>query len=130
MRITKTAVLAALLAFGLACGYSAKSSTPASAGTMPDISGLVPDNAPSGSTGVVLTVNGTNFNGNATVNWNGAALTTQFVSASQLTAALPDADVASAGAASVTVTNPGTAGGIYGGGTMAETSNSMTFTIN
>jgi hypothetical protein len=30
----------------------------------------------------------------------------------------------------VTVTNPGTAGGIYGGGTSAATSNSMAFTIN
>jgi len=32
--------------------------------------------------------------------------------------------------AAVTVTNPGTPGGIYGGGTAAETSNSVTFTIN
>jgi hypothetical protein len=30
----------------------------------------------------------------------------------------------------VTVTNPGTAGGVYGGGTSAETSAPMTFTIN
>jgi hypothetical protein len=30
----------------------------------------------------------------------------------------------------VTVTNPGTPGGQYGGGTAAETSNMMTFTVN
>jgi hypothetical protein len=37
--------------------------------------------------------------------------------------------IATAGTVSVTVTNPGTPGGQYGGGTMAETSNIMTFTI-
>jgi len=77
-----------------------------------------------------LMVTGTNFNGNASINWNGTALTTTFVSGTQLTATIPAADVASAGTAAVTVTNPGTPGGVYGGGTAAETSNSMTFTIN
>jgi hypothetical protein len=47
-----------------------------------------------------------------------------------LTATIPASDVATAGTITVTVTNPGTPGGIYGGGTMAQTSNSMTFTIN
>jgi len=126
----KTAILAALLALGMACGYSSKATTPAAPGTTPNISELVPNNANHGSTGVVLTVNGTNFNSNATINWNGTALSTTFVSNAQLMATLPNSDLTSAGTATVTVTNPGTAGGIYGGGTMAETSNSMTFTIN
>jgi hypothetical protein len=130
MKIAKAVFLAALLAAGMACGYSSKATTPAAAGTMPNISALVPDNANAGSTGVVLTINGTLFNSNATVNWEGAALTTTFVSANQLMATVPNSDVATSGTATVTVTNPGTAGGIYGGGTMAETSNSMTFTIN
>jgi hypothetical protein len=130
MKITKTVFLAALLALGLACGYSSKATTPAAAGTMPNITALAPDSSAAGSIGVVLTVNGTNFNSNATVNWAGAALTTTFVSANQLTANVPDSDVANSGTATVTVTNPGTPGGIYGGGTMAATSNSMTFTIN
>jgi hypothetical protein len=130
MKTAKAIFLAALLAAGLACGYSSKPSTPAAQGTIPNIAELMPDNANSGSAGVVLTVNGTNFNSNATINWNGAALTTTFVSTSQLMATLPNTDVESAGTAAVTVTNPGTPGGIYGGGTMAETSNSMTFTIN
>ncbi len=130
MKIAKTVFLAALLTAALACGYSKKASTPAAAGTLPSVTALSPDNAPAGSTGVVLTVNGANFNGNATVNWNGTAVTTQFVSSGQLTATIPDADIATAGTASVNVTNPGTAGGIYGGGTMAESSNPMTFTIN
>lgn len=130
MKITKTLLLAALLALGAACGYSAKATTPATAGTMPNITALVPDNTNAGSTSVVLTVNGTSFNSNATIDWNGAALSTSQVSANQLTATVPDSDVATSGTATVTVTNPATAGGIYGGGTMVETSNSMTFTVN
>jgi len=130
MKTTKTIFLAILLAVGAACGYSSKSTTPPAAGTMPNISALVPNNANAGTTGVVLTVNGTSFNGNASINWNGTALTTTHVSANQLMTTVPDADVATAGTAAVTVINPGTAGGIYGGGTSPETSNSMTFTIN
>jgi len=130
MKIAKTLILATLLAAGLACGYSSKATTPATPGTTPNISELMPDNANSGTTGVVLTVNGTHFNSNATINWNGTPLTTTFVSASQMMTTLPSADVESSGTAAVTVTNPSTAGGIYGGGTAAETSNSTTFTIN
>lgn len=130
MKVTKTILLAALLATGLACGYSAKKTTPASPGTMPNIAALSPSSTAAGSMGVVLTVNGTNFNSNGTINWNGTALATTHVSANQLMTTIPNADVATSGTAMVTVTNPGTPGGIYGGGTQAETSNSMTFTIN
>jgi hypothetical protein len=130
MKITQTLLLAALLALGAACGYSAKATTPATAGTLPNINALVPDNANAGSTSLVLTVNGTSFGSDATIDWNGTALTTSYVSANQLTATVPDSDVATSGTATVTVTNPATAGGIYGGGTLAETSNDMTFTIN
>ena len=131
MKNAKIVLVAALLALGLGCGYSSKSSTtPASPGAMPAISALSPASAPAGSMGVVLTVNGTNFNGNATINWNGTALTTSHVSSNQLAATIPNADLATSGTATVTATNPGTPGGLYGGGTMAETSNSMTFTIN
>jgi predicted heme/steroid binding protein len=131
MKSAKTVLLAALLALGLACGYSSKATTPATAGTTPTIAALVPDNTNSGGPAFVLTVNGTNFNSNAAINWNGTAQTTTHVSGSQLTATIPATAIATSGTtAMVTVTNPGTPGGIYGGGTMAETSNSMTFTIN
>ena len=132
MKITKTIILATLLAAGLGCGYSSKATTPPAAGTMPNIAALVPSSTATGNTlgtnGLMVT--GTNFNANATVNWNGTALATSFVSGTQVTATIPAADVASAGTAAVTVTNPGTPGGQYGGGTAAETSTSMTFTIN
>jgi type IV pilus biogenesis protein CpaD/CtpE len=130
MKSSKTILLAALLALGLGCGYSAKSTTPAVAGTMPTVSALAPSSVTAGSPSFVLTVNGTNFNGNAAINLNGTAQMTSHVSANQLTATVPAASVATAGTVTVTVTNPGIAGGIYGGGTAAETSNSMTFTIN
>jgi IPT/TIG domain-containing protein len=130
MRTAKTVVLVGLLAVGLACGYSKHSTTPPMAGSMPNISALAPNNMNAGSASFVLTVNGTNFNSNATINWNGTAQTTSFVSANQLAATIPAASVATAGTVMVTVTNPGTPGGIYGGGTSAETSNGMTFTIN
>lgn len=132
MKIAKTIFLAALLTMGVACGYSSKPTTPASPGTMPNIVSLVPSSTTAGTSlgpnGLMVT--GANFNSNATINWNGTAVATSFVSGTQLTATLPDADLAAQGTATVTVTNPGTPGGIYGGGTSPETSNSMTFTIN
>ncbi len=130
MNAVKTIILSGLLAVGLACGYSKHATTPAVAGTMPNINDLAPNSMAAGSASFVMTVDGTNFNGNAAINWNGTAQTTTHVSANQLTATIPGADIATAGTAAVTVTNPGTPGGIYGGGTSPETSNSMTFTIN
>jgi hypothetical protein len=64
------------------------------------------------------------------VNFNGAAQTTTFVSANQLTAAIPGSADMNSGTVPVTVTNPGTPGGLYGGGTLPETSAPMNFTIN
>ncbi len=58
-----------------------------------------------GTQGFTLTVTGTNFTSDAIVNWNGAAQPTTFVSATQLTASIPAADVALAGTAGVTVSN-------------------------
>src|SRR5271155_593387 len=124
MKLVNTVFLATLLTFGLACGYSSKPTSPAAAGTMPTIAALVPNDTTAGTSlgtnGLMVT--GTNFNANATINWNGTALTTAYVSGTQLTATVPDSDTATAGTASVTVTNPGVAGGQYGGGTAAETS--------
>jgi hypothetical protein len=57
--------------------------------------------------GFTLTVNGTNFVNNSVVDWNGSARGTAFVSSTQLTAAIPFSDIASAGSASITVSNSG-----------------------
>jgi IPT/TIG domain-containing protein len=128
MKTVQIGSLAALLALGLACGYS-KSTMPPQAGTMPAIAQLSPPNANAG-TAFTLTVNGSNFAGGAAVNFNGAPQTTMHISANQLTATIPGTADMKSGTVPVTVTNPGTMGGQYGGGTLPETSAPMNFKIN
>ena len=132
MRPRLTLLLAMLAAFTSACGYSKKATTPTQTGTIPTIAALAPNNATHGDSAFVLVVNGTNFSSNAVINFNGVAQTTNQVSGTQLTATISAADIATAGTAAVTVTNPAIAGmGAYGsGGTTAATSAPMTFTIN
>jgi hypothetical protein len=67
---------------------------------------LVPDATAPGGEPFTLTVNGTGFVSGSAVNWNGSALDTQFINASQLKATVPAADIATASTASVTVVNP------------------------
>jgi hypothetical protein len=131
MKIAKSVFLAALLAAGLACGYSKPATTPPVAGTMPTITELAPANINHGGPAFTLTVNGTDFGSTAAIYWNGTAETTTVVApGTQLMTTIPATDIAASGTATVTVTNPGTTGGVYGGGTSAETSAPMTFTIN
>ncbi len=132
MNSVKIALLTTLIALTLACGYSSKT-TPAAAGAVPTITQLNPDSATTGSAAFTLTVNGNNFGAKAVVNWNGTAQNaTTYVSGNQLTVAIPASLVMNSGTVQVTVTNPGTPGtGMYGsGGTLAETSSPMDFTIN
>jgi hypothetical protein len=84
----------------------------------PTITTLSPSSAKAGGPGFTLTINGTNFVSGATAKWNGSALTTTFVSAIKLTAAVPASDIATPGTAKVTVTTTG------------GSSNAATFTIN
>lgn len=72
---------------------------------------LVPDATGPGGPDFTLTVNGTGFISGSVVNWNGTALTTQFVTGSKLTATVPAANIATASTASVTVVNPAPGGG-------------------
>ncbi|HXL22311.1 MAG TPA: hypothetical protein VOA78_07590 [Candidatus Dormibacteraeota bacterium] len=67
------------------------------------------NHAPGGAQ-FTLTVTGTNFVSTSVVSFNNKAETTTFVSATQLTAAIPAADVATAGSVNVTVTNPAPGG--------------------
>ena len=133
LKPVKTALLVALIAISVACGYSSKMTAPV-AGTMPTVSALSPNSATAGSAAFTMTVNGTNFASKAVVNLNGTAQTanTTFVSGNQLMVAVPAAVIATPGTVSVTVTNPATSGtGMYGsGGTLAATSAAMSFTVN
>jgi uncharacterized repeat protein (TIGR01451 family) len=83
----------------------------------PVLISLSPTSAAAGTPGMTLTVNGSNFVSNSTVNWNGAARATTFVSPTQLTAAILASDIAATGIASVTVTNPAPGGGTSGAAT-------------
>ena len=66
----------------------------------PVLNSLNPSSAIAGGPAFTLTVSGSNFVSNSTVRWNGANRTTTFVSSSQLTAAIPAADIATQGTAS------------------------------
>src|SRR6266849_9134988 len=72
---------------------------------------LVPTSVAPGSPAFTLTVNGTGFVSGAVVKWNGSPRTTTFVGGPQLTASIPSADVALAGTAVITVSNPSPGGG-------------------
>ncbi len=87
---------------------------------VPTTTSISPSSATAGGAAFTLTVNGTNFTNDSKVSWNGNARTTTFVSATQLTAAIPATDIATAGTAAVTVVTPAPGGG---------TSNPQTFTI-
>jgi hypothetical protein len=78
---------------------------------VPAITALSPPSIASGAANTVVTVKGSGFVSGATVNWNGAARATTFVSSTQLTAAITASDVASTGTADVAVFNPAPGGG-------------------
>jgi hypothetical protein len=80
----------------------------------PSITGLSPSSAVAGSGPLTLMVTGTNFVLSSTVQWNGTARSTAFVSAMQLQATITAADVANAGIAIVTVTNVSAGGPVSG----------------
>jgi len=71
---------------------------------------LVPTAIAPGGPGFTLTVNGAGFVPESVVQWNGSPRPTTFVSNTQLTAAIPAADIATIGSASITVFNPAPGG--------------------
>jgi len=78
---------------------------------IPAIAGLSPSSATVGGSAFNLTVTGSNFISSSTVQWNGAARTTAFVSSTTLTALIPAGDLSTVKIASVTVYNPAPGGG-------------------
>jgi hypothetical protein len=90
-------------------------------GADPTVSSIAPATATAGGAGFALTVAGSSFTLGSVVRWNGANLTTTFVSASQLQASISSALVSVAGTAQITVFTSGRGGG---------TSNAVAFTIN
>ena len=98
----------------------------ASASGAPVLSSLTPAVVAAGSTGIVLTVNGSGFTSGSTVLWNGASRATTYVSSTQLTEAVTASDISASGLASITVSTPGTSGGVSAPLTMAIDSGGTT----
>ena len=99
------------------CGGGSSNSTGGGTGPQnpaPTASSLSPSSALPGSNALTLTVTGSNFISSSAIDWNGTALTTTYVSATQLTAQVPASDLAGGSAATnvpVTVVNPAPGGG-------------------
>ncbi len=81
-------------------------------GAVPAISGISPNLVQAGSSDFPLTVTGTGFNENSTIELNSAPLATTYVSSTQLTATVTANQIASLGWAAVTVANPSPGGGV------------------
>ena len=95
--------------------------TPTTDNPVPTLSSIQPDRAPAGDTlPISLTVTGSNFLSQSVVYWNSTALSTTFVSSTDVTATIPSSDLTSVGSASITVTTPPLGGG---------TSTALPFTV-
>ncbi len=85
----------------------------------PTLTSMAPTTVNAGGGAVTLTLTGTGFVSASQVKWNGSTnLTTTYVSATSLKASVPASLVATAGAATITVFNPGPAGGSSSGLTL------------
>ena len=88
---------------------------------VPSMSGIAPVMAVAGNAAFTLTVDGTNFDGTSKAMWGTTALTTTYVSPTEVTAQVTAAEIATAGEIPVTVMTPAPGGG---------TSNAYTFEID
>jgi hypothetical protein len=88
---------------------------------VPSLTTLSPAFTSAGASAFPLTVNGSGFVSGSTIYWEAAALSTQFVSESQLTAQVQVAQIASPGIATLTVESPAPGGG---------TSNALQFEVD
>jgi IPT/TIG domain len=71
---------------------------------------VVPSSVAAGTSGLTLTLSGSNFSSNSTVQWNGASLSTTYESATSLTANVPDSILTNPGSASLTVQDASSGG--------------------
>lgn len=105
----------------------------------PSLSSISPNSATAGGAGFVLTVDGGNFGSNSVAVWNGTALSTSFVSSSQLTVAISSTQIAQPDTALVYVYNPTGGTQTVGTGPVTATnpngcsaagSNAVSFTVS
>src|SRR5713101_3775485 len=86
---------------------------------VPTLTSISPSTTLAGGPAFTLTLNGTNFVSGSVVQVNGSSRSTTFVSSTQLSAAIPVSDIASAGTLSITVVNPAPGGGTSAALTLA-----------
>ncbi len=103
-RVWATSTLLALLAVG--CGGSGSSSPAPIPPPSVTLTTLAPKTAVAGSADLIVTATGSGYTTSSVLNWNGAALPTNYVSTTSLTATIPASDLTSPGTVSVTVTDP------------------------
>jgi CSLREA domain-containing protein len=77
----------------------------------PAVTQIAPATAVVGSADVTVSVTGSGFASDATVEWNGAERATTWISRTQVAALVPAADIAIAGEAAIAVRNPAPGGG-------------------
>ena len=102
----------------IACGGGGDggggSSTSTSTATAPPVpvalSSVAPNTAVAGSGSVVITATGTGYSTTSNIEWNGVALSTNFVSGTSLTATVPASDLTAPGTASVSVVDSANGG--------------------
>lgn len=87
----------------------------------PQLQASNPSSVDAGSADIIFTVYGSNFIPTSVIQWNGAALTTSYLSDSYLEAQVPASNLSNPGVAEVVVVNPGPGGG---------SSTSLQFAIN
>jgi hypothetical protein len=75
------------------------------------VSSMSPAVQSAGNAGFTITINGSGFTSGSVIYWGTSALTTQFVSAAQISASVPASDIASPGTDAVSVQNPSPGGG-------------------
>jgi outer membrane protein assembly factor BamB len=78
---------------------------------LPVLNSITPTQLDAGTGITTLTVNGSGFNPQSVIRLNGTALTTNFISSTQLTASLSAAELSTAGDFPVTVATPAPGGG-------------------
>jgi len=106
-----------LEAIATSTGYPASSVATAAyvinipANPVPEISDASPKYIAAGSAAFTLTINGSGFVSTSTAYWGSTALATTYVNARQLTALVTAAEIATAGATSITVQSPTPGGG-------------------
>src|ERR1700723_354225 len=85
-------------------GNPSSPSTPALAS--PAVTSVAPATIPAGSAAFTLQINGSGFVSGSAVSWNGTSLTTTYISATELKAAVPAPLAATGGSFAITVADP------------------------